>query len=637
MATLWARFTEKLKDSGYTLNDLVYCSEDLFLTIVEDMNAFTPLQIASLAKEWQRSLATAATPTAAVAAAHSGRGAPTPSRHYADAARPATAPRAAPSPAPSPAPVRAQQQHSTLGTVLRENAFVPPRRSAAKVKEEAEYLLTKLGAQSGEEYEVSPTEGIVAVEAAPEAWRPLVERVARMQQGGRPHTGRRDGGAVAAPAVELELLWKLCSPATLRKMEKACVAGAPFALSNQDDADGLCSSAVVLYHKEATRLAAPSQELGGLFRDGWALVAFDVAVGRARTVTKDEARDLNANLYRFSMEQCLEMLEEADFDAFHVPSRNAVAVCHMHQLMPRFVIFVGAPAPLAAAAAAVEVRRLGDAAPVVAGNGGRPSRAPPAPAPAGDGGGHGALVAVGGVSTRRDEEVRCAAHPKRTVEFWSPTEKRLLCSHCLYYDGYSQDNCIPLEQAAREEAPRLERWVQNAVTFAQEIKGVFDLFEAARTDVSQAHERVRGDVAQAFTRLRARIDTLEASLLQQCQHKAQHSQSGLQDTLSRVTATVAFVKDVVQDADEPVAAYRGGVADTGTCVALLRSAQRAFGTWEPVAIAGYENVHVADGAALLQPVEDALKAVAHAVASEAGSVQLPEAIDVNYLKSDCDP
>ncbi|TPP43312.1 hypothetical protein CGC20_6730 [Leishmania donovani] len=600
MSALWARFTEKLKGSGYTLSDLVYCSEDTFLTLVANMNAFTPLQIASLAKEWQRSLSAAATPAATI----SGSALPFSRRH-------AESTRLSSSPAPSSALNRAtlpatgaaetSPNHSTLSTALREDSFVPPRRSPAKVKEEAEYLLTKLGAQSGAEYQVSLTEGIVAVEASPEAWGPLLDR-----------------------------------------MEKACVSGAPFGLSNQDDADELCSSAVVLYDKDATRLAAPAQELEQLFREGWGLVAFDVAVGKARTVTKEEAQDLNANLYRFSMGQCLEMLEEAGFDAFHIPSRNAVAVCHMHQLMPRFVVFVSTLEPV------VVTRRLGDTVPAV-GNG-RPSRAPPAPAaspspsasaaaalPAARrtiNGGNDALVPASR-SSRNSEDLQCAVHSKKTVEFWSPTEKRLLCSHCLYYDGYSQENCVPIEQATREEAPRLERWVQNAITFSQEIKSVFDLFEAAQTDVSQTHKQVRSDIAHSFTRLRARLDALEANLQQQCQQKAQQNLQALQDTLSRITATVQFVSEVVQDADGPVAAYRGGVADTSTCVALLRSAQRAFGAWEPVTISAYEDVRIVDGSALLHPVEEALKAV-QSISSEAGKVQLPEAIDVNYLKSDCD-
>ncbi|KAG5472429.1 hypothetical protein LSCM1_03828 [Leishmania martiniquensis] len=635
MSSLWARFTERLKDSGYSLTDLVYCTEDTFLTLAENMNAFTPLQIASLVKEWQRSVSTTATLSAAASGSTLSM-----SRPHVDGTRLTSSPvplstrKRAPLPASDSAePARG---HSTLSTALRENAFAPPRRSPAKVKEEAEYLLTKLGAQSGVEYQVSLTEGIVAVEASPEAWGPLLERVARM------HTTSRRDSITAPPAMELQLLWKLCSPATLRKMQKACVSGAPFGLSNQDDTDGLCSSAVVLYDREATRLGVPAQEMEQLFREGWGLVAFDVAVGKARTVTKEEAQDLNANLYRFSMEQCLEMLEDAGFDAFQIPSRNAVAVCHMHQVVPRFVVFVSVLEPI------VVTRRLGGAGPAM-GNG-RPSRAPPAPAglppssaalatavPAArhTSEGSNGTLALATRRSRNGEDLQCAVHANKTVEFWSPTEKRLLCSHCLYYDGYSQETCVPMEQATRGEAPRLERWVQNAITFSQEIKSVFDLFEAAQTDVSQTHEHARSDIAQSFTRLRTRLDALEASLLQQCQQRAEHSQQALQDSLSRIAATVQFVSEVVQDADEPVVAYRSGVMDTANCVALLRTTQRAFGAWEPVNISAYENVSIGDSAALLQPVEEALKAVRH-VTTEAGKVQLPEAIDVNYLKTDCD-
>jgi hypothetical protein len=650
MSALWSRFTSKLKDSGFTLNDLVYCNEDLFLTIAEDMNEFTPLQIASLTKELQRWRQTT-TPASARVVPSSAQAAqpsalstsPPPAlRGRVEVARAATSRlpnRRSPPLATDTSAMSAPQlspNKSSLSAALREKAFSPPHRSPARIKEEADYLLMKLGAQSGEEYQVSPTEGLVAVEASPEAWSPLMDRMARMHPT-RPNvaaaTTTATGRQQETVAKELQLLWKLCSPATLNKMEKTCVSGAPFGLSNHDDTDVLCSSAVVFYHREATRLSATAQELGDLFRAGWALVAFDVAVGRARTVTKEEAQDLNANLYRFSMEQCLEMLEDAGFDAFHIPSRNAVAVCHMHQAIPRFVVYVNPLEPV------VVSRYLG----------GKPSNHTGSAATAAVGAAAAAAAPSAATTTSKgaptpptslvrrvaDTDLQCTVHPAKTVEFWSPTEKRLLCSHCLYYDGYSQENCLPIEQAAREEVPRLERWVQNATTFTQEIQGVFDLIDAARTDVSQSHERVRGDIAQSFTRLRTRLDALEASLQQQCQQRAQQSHAALQDTLSRITATLQFVQDVVKDADHPITAYHSGAADLSTCVALLRSTQRALGAWEPVLIPSYENVSIVDGGAVLQPVEEALKSVA-AVTAEPGKIQLPEAIDVNYLKSDCE-
>ena len=614
MSALWSRFTGKLKDSGYTLNDLVYCNEDLFLTIAEDMNDFTPLQIASLAKEWQQWMQS----TSAASAKPPQRPALSTSPLPTSQERADVSTSSATASGPS-------TNKSSLSAALRENVFSPPRRSPAAIKEEADYLLMKLAAQTGEEYQVSPTEGLVAVEASPEAWGPFVDRLARMHPTRPPMTVT--GRPREAASQELQLMWKLCSPATLHKMEKSSVSGAPFGLSNQDDTDTLCSSAVVFYHREATRLSASAQELGDLFRAGWALVAFDVAVGKARTVTKDEARDLNANLYRFSMQQCLEMLEDAGFDAFSIPARNAVAVCHMHQAMPRFVVYVTPMMPVVVSRRLGEKNAGGDPGNGAASDGSAsvPSRPPPVPSSA----------PASLVHRAAADDLHCAVHPTKTVEFWSPTEKRLLCSHCLYYDGYSQENCIPIEQAAREEAPRLERWVQNATTFTQEIQGVFDLIDTAQTDVSQSHERVRSDVAQSFTRLRSRLDALETSLQQQCQQRAQQSHAALQDTLSRITTTLQFVQEVVKEADHPIAAFHGGSVDLATCTALLRSAQRAFAAWEPVLIPSYENVAVVDGGAVLQPVEEALKAV-QPVASEPGKIQLPEAIDVNYLKSDCE-
>ncbi|KPI90172.1 hypothetical protein ABL78_0690 [Leptomonas seymouri] len=661
MSALWSRFTSKLKESGYTLNDLVYCNEDLFLTIAEDMSEFTPLQIASLAKEWQRwmhSMAPARSPAKRRSLTPGTSPPPAVSREHnaSDGVAARVKDRGStPLGEVSLSASRLSPNKSALSVALRENTFSPPRRSPAKIKEEADYLLMKLGAQTGEEYQVSSTEGLVAVEASPEAWSPFIDRLARMHPTRPPvPSGRQQ----ETPTPELQLLWKLCSPATLDKMEKACVSGAPFGLSNHNDTDGLCSSAVVFYQRDATRLSATAHELGDLFRAGWALVAFDVAVGKARIVTKDEAQTLNANLYRFSMEQCLEMLGDAGFDAFHIPSRNAVAVCHMHQAMPRFVVYV---TPMETV---VVSRRLGDKTlhhNSSDGSGGAkaggaalappapnmsssstttavPTRAPPVPTVppvAASAPSAGGAPPATSLVRRVADDLCCSVHPLKTVEFWSPTEKRLLCSHCLYYDGYSQENCIPIEQAAREEVPRLERWVQNATTFTHEIKGVYDLVDAAQADVSQAQERVRGDIKQSFTRLRSRLDALETNLLQQCQQRTQQSHGALQDTLSRITATLQFVQDIVKESDYPIAAFHSGSVDIATCVSLLRSTQRAFGAWEPVLIPSYENVSVVDGGAVLQPVEEALKAV-QAVTSEPGKLQLPEAIDVNYLKADCD-
>lgn len=652
-STLWHQFTDQLKESGYTLSDLAYCSDDLFLSLAKEMGSFTPLQISGLVKEWHQWMPTSPrvkSPPRRQRSTSATGGGLSPEQRLSPSSEDgryttrnglagatvtspsnismsiggASAPATNTAGATAAAAMSTSPSRSTLSVALREHSFAPPRRSAAKVKEEAEYLLGMIGAQSGEEYQVSPVDGMVAVEAAPEAWGPFFERTAALHVGG---SGNDNNSSSGGPQAAPKLLWKLCSPVTLSKMERACVSGSPFGMSNQDDTDPLCASAVVLYAKEAARLTHDAAIFGQLCASGWALVAFDVAVGKTRTVTKEEAQDLSSNLLRFSMLQCLGMLSDAGFDSFYIPSRNAVAVCHMHQLMPRFVVYVST-------ISSVTTRRMGDGRKKEAGtvlpNSTATLRRPEKVA------GHvvhGSTPPQPVSNVSSEDDLKCPIHPTKTVEFWSSLEKRLLCSHCLYYDGYTRENCVPIEQAAREETPRLERWTQNAATFAQEVRGVFDVLTSATADVNQADEHLQNDIHQGFNRLRAKLDAMEADLVHQSQFKSQQNRQALSDSQTRVAATVGYVAEVVQEAERPLKAYRGGALDMATCVSLLRCTQRAFGAWEVVPIPSYQNVVPLDG--FLHAVEVALKAVP-TITVTAGRIQLPEAVDVNYLKADCE-
>jgi hypothetical protein len=54
MSTLWENFTQKLQRAGYTLDDIADCSDQVFLSVVNELGGFTALQTAKLQTEMKR-------------------------------------------------------------------------------------------------------------------------------------------------------------------------------------------------------------------------------------------------------------------------------------------------------------------------------------------------------------------------------------------------------------------------------------------------------------------------------------------------------------------------------------------------------------------------------------------------------
>ncbi|EPY26659.1 hypothetical protein STCU_06144 [Strigomonas culicis] len=578
---LWEAFCEKLQDSGYTLDDLQFCSDDLFTTVVRELRCFTPAQVEALREEWLRSVKDTR-PTAS-----SDVGSPSP------ASRPQA----------HPSSIRVLNDASSFGTdrdhesrtdsyMLPTSASVlqhaesaaatggdPIERSVDDLAARAQQLLqTCVGPQRRVAVDA---DGMVLIEHVAATWCAFRQRADALHAPGRP-----------------QLLWKLLSPPTLRRIEHAARGGGRVHLTSRDDVDGLCPSATVLYTDAARALGVAVADAA--VPDGWALAACEVLVGRARSVSETEV----GNLKHYPTAQCFDMLDEAGFDSLEIPTRHAVALFHEEQVLPHYVVYFSLEA-----------------------------EAPRQPRLVTDGpAGRGAVAVRHAAPASPPVPTTCAVHPHKQVEFWSPGEKRLLCSLCLYYDGYSRDTCLPIEQAAREEAPRLERWTANALTFTKEINSVFDLFDAAAGEVQRVREQQEAHVKEAFAHLHTRLSALETDVLRQTVSASRQREQELQSSRADITAVVREVEALLQRVEAPLNLYRGGSTEPAVCVHVLQLTQRAFGDWEPVRISPY-SIATASIEPLCKDIEAALRQPVHIVTA-AGTQELPEAIDINYLKAE---
>lgn len=558
MVYLWETFLDRVKLLDYTESDLRYCSEELLLTIIEETGAFSPLQIPSIVKEW-----------------------------------------------------RSRYRAPSIGNILRTagtSSFAagpptapPTHYPAAEIRNAAAQVLRRLAGCEYTNVEVQQANGIIAVEACPADWHAFRRRASDLQ------------------CAEPRRLWKLCSPTLLSKIQDACTQATPLALSNEDDADALCTSAIVLYLDEAQRIhciGTGETALQSLAHQGWALVAFDALLGRQRVVTAEEAQ----NLSRFSMRQCQDMLADAGYDSLSIPTHHAVLLCHPQQLIPRSVVFFHVEDYPS------DKRRLDYSTNTIEG---RPMKLPRASTSNGLEHSNSSKLTTDGVRT----STACDTHPQRQVEFWCPNEHRLLCSHCLYYDSYSRENCLPIEHATRQEVPQLERWVANAATFTREVQKVFSLFDAAKSDIRNGEEITIRSITTQFSHLREKLNVIEADLLADVRERSRLCLTEVDGCQQSVADTVGRVSDLVRQAAGPLKQYQDGTTDIPTSLHLLRTVQRALGGWTPIAIPSYTVTRPTEG--MLAQVDSALATIPGVLVAE-GRIELPEAIDVTYLRVDAE-
>jgi hypothetical protein len=343
-------------------------------------------------------------------------------------------------------------------------------------------------------------------------------------------------------------------------------------------ADRVCESGYVLLSEVEDRA------LGAIASGGaqaMKLVLYDVVAGNVKLMVEGVA----ANLAQFSTEQVRRSLRDEGFDSVQVQraqayESDAFVVFHARQAVPRYVVSFAFPAA-----------------------GASPARSGASP--------HSALRASAGIM--------CAAHPAKPVEFWCVEEKKLVCSHCMFVDGYQQKACVMLDAGAAQEAAWLGTWVGSAEQFAGDITRVMSSFDAAmeglEADALGELAAVRANVAE----VKAQLDDFYQRISAEVERATQEQTSALQRSLMQVVALQSGVEDVV-------ASSRAALA-SGSAIDVLSCREAAGKHWPAIDIPAYHApqcaVDIGAMCATLRGPAD-LRLVP-------GTVDLPELIDVNHL------
>ncbi|ORC90868.1 uncharacterized protein TM35_000072920 [Trypanosoma theileri] len=596
MSDLWRVFNERLTSAGYTLKDLIG-NDSLFQIVAEEICGFAPQQVNELFKECKMYERKGGKVGNIPPIISSSSGVGENNEVLLNVPPRTTAPSGF-----SVEPSTTSQQgvlHTYPTTVVLSRAG------------------TFLRHVSGNDTLISPLE-VTEIPRSRKLMQSFRERLAAMHK----------------PVGSIELLWKFCSPKMLDNLKNG------YQLKNSDDKDLLCSSGIVLYRDNGTAAQFLQEPLMQLVRQGWSLVAFDTAVGKSRRLEEEEIRLLQ----HFPMEECFNSLNNDGYDSIRVIPCNAFVVFHRDQLIPRFAVSIQSP----------DIRQLNYSNIVNSVDSSREqnsfkkvekdekndiyySNSSSLPRVMKD-----QLQALNNSEDKTSEPFNnnnnnnnnipfiCHKHQGKEVEFWSPEEKRLLCSHCLFYEGYGKENCVLVVEALKDEAQKLEQWVQNALTFTNEIGTVTELFHSAEKDINRNEEERREEIREQFKRIHTKLNSLEGDLLAQVENKSGQQRHMLQNCFNNVQSIVHEVKRLIDDAKGPLSKYNSGITDYKTAVALLRVTQSAFTEWRPVPIPMYSVVSgwnrdiLGEMEALLEPVS--------AIENE-GQVELPEAVDVNYLKN----
>ncbi|KAH9579718.1 hypothetical protein LSM04_000208 [Trypanosoma melophagium] len=587
MSDLWHVFNERLASAGYTLEDLSG-NDSLFQIVAEEICGFTPQKANDLLREWkmyekQGKVGNIPIPPSYSSNADGNNG------------------------VLLNVPPRTAQPGLSKETSITSESGILHTYPIAVVLSRANTFLRKL---SGNDTLISPVE-VTEIPRSRKLIQSFRERLAAMHK----------------PVGSIELLWKLCSPKMLDNFKNG------YQMKNSDDKDLLCSSGIVLYRDNGTAAQFLQESPIQLIRRGWCLVAFDTAVGKSRRLEEEEIRILQ----HFPMEECFNSLNNDGYDSIRVVPCNAFVVFHSDQLVPSFVVSIQSP----------DARQLNYSNIVNSVDSSREensfkkvekdeksenyfSSSSSLPRVIKE-----QLQVLNNSEDKTSESFNnittsCHKHQGKEVEFWSPEEKRLLCSHCLFYEGYSKENCVLVVEALKNEAQKLEQWVQNALTFTNEIGTVSELFRSAERDIDRNEEERREEIREQFKRMHTKLNSLEGDLLTQVENKSGRQRQMLQNCFNNVQSIVHEVKRLTDDAQVPLSKYNAGIIDNKTAVALLRATQSAFGEWRSVPIPMYTVVNGWDRD-IFGEVEAILEPVT--ATENDGQVELPEAVDVNYLKN----
>lgn len=344
--------------------------------------------------------------------------------------------------------------------------------------------------------------------------------------------------------------------------------------------DPLCPSGIVLYSERAC-----SKPIARSSARHNVLLAVDTVLGRAKLMDEDDVRRLSG----FSRRECCASLLDDGFDSIQVLRSNGtsdtVVIFHPFQAIVRYVIRFEPEEHLVV-------------------------RAPPQPLDAPQ------LQSLG----------KCPAHPQKTLEFWCPEEKKLLCNHCLFHSGYNKKKCLLAEDAAAAEVPNLRAWSRNASTFLRDIRGVEQLFDAAVAELEDDAQQQVHDARTALQSLRKAIDAAEELVVEEITHKTRLEVQKLQHVASSLAHRVSEIDDIHNRSLRILT----DTEQQGTAMELLSLVQRAFDRWDVVQVPSYELTVVQTK---LLPSPSQIASATHtSLTRKEGSISLPEAIDVNFLQ-----
>ncbi|CUG87486.1 zinc finger protein, putative [Bodo saltans] len=548
MSALWETFAQKLQRAGYTLDDIADCSDQVFISVVNELGGFTALQTAKLQTEMKRQF----------------RGA-TDSRQN---SRPTT-------------PV--EVFHSTqLTPVARGSEYDELTQRSAT-------FLFNGGV-------ISPIRGVLKV-TDPSSQVAHVKHVRSLHD---------------ASTNPIQRFKWVSEDDFIRARTSGNFF---FDDTSSSSVDLLCPSGIVLYSERAS---VKPRNTSDAHHD--VLLVADVVLGRTKLMNEEDVRLLQ----NFSMRECFASLQEDGYDSIQVMradgSSDAVVMLHTDQALVRYVVTftqeigeTSSPVRLAQTGSLHQnLQPTGPASAIFPSSRG--------PSVRGFDENISQLFGGGGASS-------CPTHPSKTLEFWCPEEKKLICSHCLFHSGYNKKTCSLIEDAASAEIHDLQTWSRNAATFLRDIQSVEKLFDSAISEVEEdAHQQVQ-EVRVTFQNLRRAIDQAEEVVVEEVTSKCRDEVQKLQKSSALVAARVSEVEDLHSKSCRLLSRDR---LEGNGAIELLTLVQRAFSRWEVIPVPGYETTTIQ--LKLFPSPSQISSAVASSASRREGSVALPEAIDVNYLQ-----
>lgn len=392
------------------------------------------------------------------------------------------------------------------------------------------------------------------------------------------------GGQSGRPT---SVLWRYVA---LDDVDRVCQDGFDPAWAS----DALCSSGLVFFAPhtglDAAHLVTGA---GGDAPPIAKLAAVEVALGNVKVIDEEDATLLS----HFSSAKCLRSLQEDGFDSVQIRRRAP----HLPQT---FLLFSGAQA------CPRHIVTFAYAGGGVGGTDGIVVSSPPSHALSGP------RADVGGL-----QRAFCATHPNKEYEFWCEDEKKLLCSLCMFVNGYHAKRCCLLEEAAVRERAAVERWVASVDSFVRDAGSVMMAFDAAMDGVVREAEREADAFRDDVERLKEFLDSLVARHAHELKARASEQALTLQKALTQVVTAVSKAEDVAVLAKDAMR--------TGRPLDILIARQMSCQHWDQVRIPAYVQPAIRfEFDRVARAVEDHCQIV-----DLAGTVDLPEAIDMNNLRS----